>query len=169
VHACGRKFLSKIIPPEKSVRLASARFPLNHKSFFLETSMSANCSQDRLSLCSFTFVDGRRCRIPRSHGHPYLCTFHARRDLRWRESRRGNRPLSFRRARACWRPLFRTRTPSSPPSPKVKSNPKLSLPTPNWAYHSPPNPLFAKSFRINACKSDSLESVFTEKRGGHTH
>jgi hypothetical protein len=45
-----------------------------------------------------------------------------------------------------------------------------------WADHSPQNPLFAKSFRINTCKSaakqrisNSLESVFTEKRGGHTH
>jgi hypothetical protein len=37
--------------------------------------------EDRVSLCSFTFVDGRRCRIPRRHGH-YLCTFHARRDAK---------------------------------------------------------------------------------------
>ena len=44
--------------------------------------MSANRSQDRASLCSFTFVDGRRCRIPRRHGHPYLCTFHARREAK---------------------------------------------------------------------------------------
>jgi hypothetical protein len=37
-------------------------------------------SEDRASLCSFTFADGRRCRIPRRQGHPYLCTFHARRE-----------------------------------------------------------------------------------------
>jgi hypothetical protein len=33
-------------------------------------------------LCSFTFVDGHPCRIPRRHGHPYLCTFHARREAK---------------------------------------------------------------------------------------
>jgi len=36
-------------------------------------------SKDRASLCSFTFADGRRCRIPRRHGHPYLCA-HARKE-----------------------------------------------------------------------------------------
>jgi len=42
--------------------------------------MSTNRSKDRSSLCSFMFVDGRRCRIPRQVGHPYLCAFHARKD-----------------------------------------------------------------------------------------
>ncbi len=42
--------------------------------------MSTNRSKDRSSLCSFMFVDGRRCRIPRQLGHPYLCAFHARKD-----------------------------------------------------------------------------------------
>jgi hypothetical protein len=42
--------------------------------------MSANRSEDRASMCSFTFVDGRRCRMPRREGHPYLCTFHARKE-----------------------------------------------------------------------------------------
>src|SRR5271155_3528258 len=64
------------------VRLASARFPQNPKSFFLETSMSTIHPEDRASLCSFTFVEGHRCRIPRRHGHPYLCTFHARREAK---------------------------------------------------------------------------------------
>src|SRR5713226_145188 len=45
------------------------------KIFFLETSMS-NRSKDRSSLCSFMFVDGRHCRIPRRVDHPYLCVFH---------------------------------------------------------------------------------------------
>ena len=40
--------------------------------------MSTNRSKDRSSLCSFMFVDGRHCRIPRQVGHPYLCAFHAR-------------------------------------------------------------------------------------------
>jgi hypothetical protein len=36
--------------------------------------------KDRSSLCSFMFVDGRYCRIPRRDGHPYLCAFHARKE-----------------------------------------------------------------------------------------
>src|SRR5467141_1655828 len=42
--------------------------------------MSTNRPKDRSSLCSFMFVDGRHCRIPRQLGHPYLCAFHARKD-----------------------------------------------------------------------------------------
>src|SRR5712691_6494894 len=42
--------------------------------------MSTNHSKDRSSLCSFTFADGRHCRIPRQAAHPYLCAFHARKD-----------------------------------------------------------------------------------------
>src|SRR5260370_29891109 len=41
--------------------------------------MSTNRSNDRASLCSFTFADGRQCRTPRT-AHPYLCAFHARKD-----------------------------------------------------------------------------------------
>jgi hypothetical protein len=39
----------------------------------------SNRSNDRASLCSFTFADGRQCRTPRT-AHPYLCAFHARKD-----------------------------------------------------------------------------------------
>ncbi len=40
----------------------------------------SNRSKDRSSLCSFMFVDGRHCRIPRRVDHPYLCAFHARKE-----------------------------------------------------------------------------------------
>src|SRR5260370_2041732 len=40
----------------------------------------SNRSNDRSSLCSFTFADGRHCRIPRRVDHPYLCAFHARKE-----------------------------------------------------------------------------------------
>lgn len=40
--------------------------------------MPSKLSKDRSSLCSFTFVDGRRCRTPRCTSHAYLCYFHAR-------------------------------------------------------------------------------------------
>jgi hypothetical protein len=33
-----------------------------------------------VSVCSFTFADGRQCRIPRRQGHPYLCLFHAKKE-----------------------------------------------------------------------------------------
>jgi hypothetical protein len=40
--------------------------------------MSTNRSNDRASLCAFTFADGRQCRTRAAH--PYLCAFHARKD-----------------------------------------------------------------------------------------
>jgi hypothetical protein len=42
--------------------------------------MPVHSSNDRSSLCTFSFADGRRCRTPRSPGHPHLCTFHARKE-----------------------------------------------------------------------------------------
>jgi len=33
--------------------------------------------QDRVSLCRFTFADGRQCRTPRAGKHPHFCPFHA--------------------------------------------------------------------------------------------
>jgi len=40
----------------------------------------ATRKNDRSSLCSFTFADGRHCRSPRKAGHTYLCAFHARKE-----------------------------------------------------------------------------------------
>jgi hypothetical protein len=42
--------------------------------------MSATLAVDRSRLCTFTFNNGCQCRIPLSLAHPYLCTFHARKD-----------------------------------------------------------------------------------------
>ncbi|MGC1617019.1 MAG: hypothetical protein WA765_00875 [Candidatus Acidiferrum sp.] len=42
--------------------------------------MSSIRPQDRASLCTFTFADGRRCRTPLSSSHPRLCFDHARKD-----------------------------------------------------------------------------------------
>jgi hypothetical protein len=33
-----------------------------------------------VSVCSFTFADGRQCRLPRRQDHPYLCLFHAKKE-----------------------------------------------------------------------------------------
>jgi hypothetical protein len=42
--------------------------------------MSSTRPQDRESLCTFTFADGRRCRTPLSNSHPRLCFDHARKE-----------------------------------------------------------------------------------------
>ena len=39
--------------------------------------MAALRPQDRVSLCRFTFADGRQCRAPRAVRHPHFCPFHA--------------------------------------------------------------------------------------------
>src|SRR5437899_2427495 len=38
--------------------------------------------KDRVSLCRFTFTDGRRCRTPRSSSHPHFCYDHAQKEAR---------------------------------------------------------------------------------------
>jgi hypothetical protein len=48
--------------------------------------MSSLTAKDRVSLCSFTFSDGRRCRTPRVHNHPHFCFYHAQKEARAAES-----------------------------------------------------------------------------------
>jgi hypothetical protein len=42
--------------------------------------MSTALAADRSRMCTFTFLNRCQCRIPPSPHHPYLCTFHARKD-----------------------------------------------------------------------------------------
>jgi hypothetical protein len=44
--------------------------------------MSTLSAKDRVSLCSFTFADGRRCRTPRASNHPHFCFYHAQKEAR---------------------------------------------------------------------------------------
>jgi len=44
--------------------------------------MSSLTSKDRVSLCLFTFEDGRRCRTPRTASHPHFCFYHAQKEAR---------------------------------------------------------------------------------------
>jgi hypothetical protein len=44
--------------------------------------MSSIRPQDRASLCTLTFTDGRRCRTPLSSRHPRLCFDHARKEAK---------------------------------------------------------------------------------------
>ncbi len=46
--------------------------------------MSSLSPKDRVSLCSFTFSDGRRCRSPRFGNHPRFCPDHAQKEARAR-------------------------------------------------------------------------------------
>jgi hypothetical protein len=56
--------------------------------------MSTLRSQDRVSLCTFTFADGRRCRTPRHSGHPHLCYFHARQEAHALAAEQAGRDIS---------------------------------------------------------------------------
>ena len=63
------------------VRRLAAAFPSSTTDPKSKTPASPNTRrQDRASLCTFTFSDGRQCRIPRRTGHPYLCVFHAKKE-----------------------------------------------------------------------------------------
>jgi hypothetical protein len=46
--------------------------------------MSSLNAKDRVSLCLFTFEDGRRCRTPRISSHPHFCFYHAQKEARAR-------------------------------------------------------------------------------------
>src|SRR5271168_4892628 len=57
--------------------------------------MSSIRPQDRASLCSFTFADGRRCRMPLSSRHPRLCFDHARKEAKAHPADQADTDLSF--------------------------------------------------------------------------
>jgi hypothetical protein len=57
--------------------------------------MSQIRPQDRASLCTFTFADGRRCRTPLSSRHPRLCFDHARKEAQVHPAEHAGRDLSF--------------------------------------------------------------------------
>jgi hypothetical protein len=56
--------------------------------------MSTILSQDPVSVCLFTFADGRHCRLPRAPGHLHLCTFHARKEEQIQAAQQVGRNLS---------------------------------------------------------------------------
>src|SRR6266404_4916825 len=47
---------------------------------------AATLVKDRVSLCRFTFADGRQCRTPRSPNHPHFCFDHARKESQARSA-----------------------------------------------------------------------------------
>jgi hypothetical protein len=57
--------------------------------------MSTIRPEDRVSLCRFTFADGRKCLTPRAPNHPHFCYFHARRESRSTGTDKLARDLAF--------------------------------------------------------------------------
>ncbi len=57
--------------------------------------MSSLSPKDRVSLCSFTFSDGRRCRSPRSSSHPHFCFDHAQKEARARAAKKLSKDLTY--------------------------------------------------------------------------
>lgn len=57
--------------------------------------MSSLSPKDRVSLCSFTFSDGRRCRTPRIGNHPHFCFYHAQKEARARAAETLGKDLAY--------------------------------------------------------------------------
>src|SRR5260370_3101116 len=60
-----------------------------------ETFMSSLSAKDRVSLCSFTFSDGRRCRTPRTRNNPRFCPYHAQKEARARAAQKLGKDLDY--------------------------------------------------------------------------
>ena len=57
--------------------------------------MSSLSAKDRVSLCSFTFSDDRRCRTPRAGKHPRFCFYHAQKEARARNAQKLGKDLGY--------------------------------------------------------------------------
>src|SRR6266481_5127338 len=57
--------------------------------------MSSLSAKDRVSLCSFTFSDGRRCRTPRLRDNSRFCPYHAQKEARARAAQSLGKDLAY--------------------------------------------------------------------------
>src|SRR6202171_1488794 len=57
--------------------------------------MSSLSAKDRVSWCSFTFSDGRRCRTPRTGKNPRFCFYHAQKEARARAAQKLGKDLAY--------------------------------------------------------------------------
>ncbi len=57
--------------------------------------MSSLSAKDRVSLCQFTFSDGRRCRTPRTGKNPHFCFDHAQKEARARAAQSLGKDLAY--------------------------------------------------------------------------
>src|SRR5208282_1328573 len=51
--------------------------------------------KDRVSLCLFSFADGRRCRTPRTGTHPHFCFYHAQKEAQSQAAEKLAKDLSY--------------------------------------------------------------------------
>jgi hypothetical protein len=119
--------------------------------------MSLHHPKDRASLCLFTFTDGRRCRTPRTTGHPHFCFYHARKETQARVAEKLGNDLNFflsgeylsanDLSAALGRIIppssaatsNRAPPPPSPTSPRPSSKPSKSPSTSTSTLSAPPN------------------------------
>ncbi len=57
--------------------------------------LTATNKTDRVSLCTFTFSDGRRCRTPRVRNNAHFCFYHAQKEARARTAQKLGKDLSY--------------------------------------------------------------------------
>jgi hypothetical protein len=57
--------------------------------------MSTAQALDRTHSCAFTFASANHCRMPVSPAHPYLCTFHARKEASARGAERAGQQIAY--------------------------------------------------------------------------
>ena len=57
--------------------------------------MSSLSPKDRVSLCSFTFSDGRRCRTPRTGKNSHFCFYRAQKEARARTAKKLGKDLAY--------------------------------------------------------------------------
>jgi len=58
--------------------------------------MSTNPFEGRALVCSFAYANGHHCRMPRKTSHPYLCTYHARKEAQAEAADQVGRDLATR-------------------------------------------------------------------------
>jgi len=57
--------------------------------------MPSLTAKDRISLCLFTYEDGRRCRTPRISSHPHFCFYHAQKESQSQSAEKLAKELSY--------------------------------------------------------------------------
>src|SRR5438477_11246990 len=57
--------------------------------------LTATNKTDRVSLCTFSYSDGRRCRTPRLRNHHHFCFYHGQKEARARTAQRLGKDLAY--------------------------------------------------------------------------
>jgi hypothetical protein len=57
--------------------------------------MASLSPKDRISLCLFTYEDGRRCRTPRISNHPHFCFYHAQKESQSQSTEKLAKDLAY--------------------------------------------------------------------------